>query len=76
MKTSERPDPCVQTLSFSSTGSTETMWRLNFSSASVKPAAKRGGWSIIAYIRALQLSQRATLEDVPAEEREKLVGSR
>ena len=26
-------------------------------------------WAIIAYIRALQLSQNATLEDVPAEER-------
>ena len=36
----------------------------------------RDRWSIIAYIRALQLSQRATLEDVPAEEREKLMGSR
>ncbi len=29
-------------------------------------------WAIIAYIRALQLSQRATLSDVPAEERTKL----
>lgn len=32
-------------------------------------------WAIIAYIRALQLSQRAALEDVPTEERQKLVGS-
>jgi mono/diheme cytochrome c family protein len=29
-------------------------------------------WRIIAYIRALQLSQRGTLADVPANEREKL----
>lgn len=29
-------------------------------------------WAITAYIRALQLSQRATLDDVPAGEREKL----
>lgn len=29
-------------------------------------------WAIIAYIRALQLSQHATLADVPAEERAKL----
>jgi mono/diheme cytochrome c family protein len=28
-----------------------------------------GRWAIVAYIRALQLSQNATLEDVPAEER-------
>lgn len=32
-------------------------------------------WAIIAYIRALQLSQNATLADVPAEERQKLTGS-
>ncbi|MGE0682669.1 MAG: cytochrome c [Candidatus Binatia bacterium] len=32
-------------------------------------------WAIIAYIRALQLSQHATLQDVPAEERQKLTGS-
>jgi hypothetical protein len=32
----------------------------------------RDRWAIIAYIRALQLSQQATLEDVPAEERAKL----
>ena len=31
-------------------------------------------WRIIAYIRALQLSQFATLADVPASEREKLQG--
>ena len=31
-------------------------------------------WRIVAYIRALQLSQFATLADVPAEEREKLQG--
>lgn len=30
-------------------------------------------WSIVAYIRALQLSQNARLEDVPAEERERLL---
>jgi len=29
-------------------------------------------WAIIAYIRALQLSQNATLNDVPADERPKL----
>jgi mono/diheme cytochrome c family protein len=29
-------------------------------------------WAIVAYIRALQLSQHAALEDVPAEEREHL----
>jgi hypothetical protein len=29
-------------------------------------------WAVIAYIRALQLSQNATLEDVPAEEQERL----
>ncbi len=32
-------------------------------------------WAIIAYIRALQLSQHATLDDVPAEERQKLAGA-
>ena len=37
------------------------------------PAKDR--WAIIAYIRALQLSQHATLEDVPADERQKLAGS-
>ena len=29
-------------------------------------------WAIVAYIRALQLSQHATLDDVPAEERQQL----
>jgi cytochrome c553 len=33
-------------------------------------------WAIIAYIRALQLSQNATLADVPSEERQKLVGTK
>lgn len=32
----------------------------------------RDRWAIVAYIRALQLSQHATLADVPAEERAKL----
>lgn len=32
-------------------------------------------WAIISYIRALQLSQHAALEDVPDEERQKLAGS-
>lgn len=32
----------------------------------------RERWEIIAYIRALQLSQNATLADVPAEQRQKL----
>lgn len=31
-------------------------------------------WRIAAYIRALQLSQHATIEDVPAVERQKLAG--
>jgi mono/diheme cytochrome c family protein len=31
-------------------------------------------WRIVAYVRALQLSQSATLADVPAQEREKLQG--
>jgi len=31
-------------------------------------------WAITAYIRALQLSQAAPIEDVPAGEREKLMG--
>jgi mono/diheme cytochrome c family protein len=38
-------------------------------SASINP---RDRWAIVAYIRALQLSQRATIDDVPAEERGKL----
>jgi hypothetical protein len=29
-------------------------------------------WAIAAYIRALQLSQKATLEDVPPAERQRL----
>lgn len=33
----------------------------------------RDRWAIIAYIRALQLSQHATLADVPAEERQRLL---
>ena len=32
-------------------------------------------WAIIAYIRALQLSQNATIEDVPADERQQLQGA-
>jgi hypothetical protein len=32
----------------------------------------RDRWAIVAYIRALQLSQRANIADVPPEEREKL----
>jgi mono/diheme cytochrome c family protein len=35
---------------------------------------ERDRWAIIAYVRALQLSQNATLEDVPAEERDALSG--
>ena len=31
-------------------------------------------WAIVAYIRALQLSQHAALEDVPPQEREQLTG--
>jgi hypothetical protein len=33
-------------------------------------------WAIVAYIRALQLSQHATLVDVPAGERGQLQASR
>ena len=36
----------------------------------------RDRWAITAYIRALQLSQNATVSDVPAEERDKLTGER
>jgi cytochrome c5 len=32
-------------------------------------------WAIVAYIRALQLSQHATLDDVPTAERERLAGA-
>jgi hypothetical protein len=35
--------------------------------------APRDRWAIVAYIRALQLSQHATLDDVPAGERQQLV---
>lgn len=38
--------------------------------------APRDRWAIAAYVRALQLSQRARLEDVPAAEREDLEGER
>jgi mono/diheme cytochrome c family protein len=37
--------------------------------AQVKPADR---WAIAAYVRALQLSAHATLEDVPAADRGKL----
>jgi len=40
--------------------------------ARVVPVADR--WAIVAYIRALQLSQHATLDDVPAAERGQLEG--
>ena len=33
----------------------------------------RDRWTMVAYIRALQLSQQATLADIPAEERQKLL---
>jgi mono/diheme cytochrome c family protein len=33
-------------------------------------------WAIVGYIRALQASQNATLNDLPAEDREKLVAER
>jgi mono/diheme cytochrome c family protein len=42
--------------------------------ASRVPAADR--WAIAAYIRALQLSQRATVEDAPEEERRRLQETR
>jgi mono/diheme cytochrome c family protein len=32
-------------------------------------------WAIVAYVQALQLSQNATLEDVPPEERQRLQGA-
>jgi hypothetical protein len=38
----------------------------------VKPDER---WAIVAYIRALQLSQDATVDDVPPEERPKLEGA-
>jgi hypothetical protein len=34
----------------------------------------RDRWAIVAYIRALQLSQRAALADAPPEERSRLEG--
>ena len=37
--------------------------------AQVEPSDR---WRIIAYIRALQLSQRATVADVPADKRDEL----
>lgn len=38
--------------------------------------APRDRWTIVAYIRALQMSQNATLDDVPVEERSKLLERR
>jgi len=38
--------------------------------------APRDRWAIVAYIRALQLSQHATMADVPAHERARLGGER
>jgi Cytochrome C oxidase, cbb3-type, subunit III len=35
----------------------------------------RDRWAIIAYIRALQLSQNAKIDDVPAEARQQLDGT-
>jgi hypothetical protein len=32
----------------------------------------RDRWAVAAYVRALQISQHATVEDVPAEDRSKL----
>ena len=37
---------------------------------------RRDRWAIIAYIRALQLSQHARIEDVPEAERAKLIDER
>jgi mono/diheme cytochrome c family protein len=34
----------------------------------------RDRWAIVAYVRALQLSQHATIEDLPPEERDRLTG--
>jgi mono/diheme cytochrome c family protein len=33
-------------------------------------------WAIVAYIRALQLSQHATLADVPDQQRQQLLGAK
>jgi hypothetical protein len=38
--------------------------------------AAKDRWAIIAYVRALQLSAHATMEDVPAAERGRLEASR
>jgi hypothetical protein len=38
--------------------------------------APRDRWAIVAYIRALEFSQNATLADVPAQERAQLAGER
>jgi mono/diheme cytochrome c family protein len=38
--------------------------------------APRDRWAIIAYIRALQLSRHASIDDVPEAEREKLQGAK
>lgn len=40
--------------------------------AQVPPADR---WAIVAYVRALQLSQNARIEDVPPAERERLMKS-
>ena len=47
---------------------------LMYSYASRVEVADR--WAIIAYIRALQLSQNATAADVPADELQQLQGSK
>lgn len=44
-----------------------------YSYASRVPAGDR--WAIVAYIRALQLSRHASIEDVPPEQRSQLSGS-
>jgi hypothetical protein len=36
----------------------------------------RDRWAIVAYIRALQLSQHASLSDVPADERARLLAEK
>jgi len=38
--------------------------------------AERDRWAIVAYVRALQLSEHATVNDVPEAERAKLLGAR
>jgi mono/diheme cytochrome c family protein len=37
-----------------------------------KQLSARDRWAVVAYIRALQLSQSARVDDVPADERRKL----